>query len=482
MKVVSSEEMSRLETLSEKNGVTTTELMQKAGKQIASFTANFIKANDFKKRVYLLVGKGNNGGDALVAGIELFSKGIEVVAIVTDVNESHSPLASEAKTRFLQMGGKVYPLPLIRSHIPDEGVILDGIFGTGFHGEIRGVYQEMIDYANHSGLPILSIDIASGTGGEGRPIAASVTLAIGFPKSASYLGEGWDYSGIIQTLPIFSEEVEQSARPLFSVVEKSELPLLLPQVKRSRHKYERGFVAVIAGSPGMTGAAYLASLGAFRGGAGIVHLYTQSDLAGYFTHLPELIVKSIDDLASLEKYDAVVIGPGLGREDTMGDLVEEVLSQAKKVVVDGDALYHVAERRLLLPQGAVLTPHQGELNRLLGGQYSKRSQEWLEVSSQYAAKRKITLLAKGGPTFLFGEEPRVIPFGDPGMATAGCGDLLSGIVGAFLAQDLSPHSAALLGASLHGIAGELAAEKVTSYSMNVQDIADQVPQAFKQIQ
>ena len=478
MKVVTSDEMSRLEALSEKNGVTTAELMQKAGKSVASFTKDFIEANGFQKRVYLLVGKGNNGGDALVAGIELFSSGIEVVAIVADANETHSQLASQAKTKFLQMGGKVYPLSLMRSHIPEGGIILDGIFGTGFHGAIRGAYQEMIDYANRSGMPILSIDIASGIGGEGDPIAASVTLSIGFPKSVSYVGNGWDYSGIIQNLPIFSESIEEEATAVFSSVEKAELSHLLPHIKRSRHKYERGFVAVIAGSPGMTGAAFLASLGAFKGGAGIVHLYTPEKLASAFFGLPELIVKPLESLDNLEKYGAIVIGPGLGREEKTGDLVEEVLSEAKKVVIDGDALFHVAERRLLLPAGAILTPHQGELNRLLGGDYPQRSSEWFNVSAQFASKRKITLLAKGGPTFLFGEEPRVIPFGDPGMATAGSGDLLSGMIGALLACGLVSSSAALLGASLHGIAGELAAEKVSSYSMTVQDIADQVPNVF----
>lgn len=481
MKVVTQEEMSRLEVVAEKQGTRTAELMQTAGKRVAAFTADFIEANCLSKKVYLLVGKGNNGGDALVAGIELFSRGFEVVAIVADTNETHSPLASAAKTEFLKKGGKVYPFALIRSHIPEEGVILDGIFGTGFHGQIRGVYQEIIEYANHSGLPILAIDIASGVGGEGHPIEASVTLAIGFPKSPSYLGEGWDYSGIIQTLPLFSEEVQEAAKALFSSVEQEELTHLLPHIQRSRHKYERGFVAVIAGSPGMTGAAYLSSLGAFRGGAGIVHLYTPRELAPFFANLPELIVKPIDQLSTLEKYDAVVIGPGLGRGDKEGDLVEEVLASAKQVVIDGDALYHLAERRLLLPPAAVLTPHQGELNRLLGEEYKKRSDEWLKVCSHYASKRKVTLLAKGGPTFLFAEETRVIPFGDPGMATAGCGDLLSGMIGALLAQGLSSASAALLGASLHGIAGELAAEKVTSYSMTVEDIAEQIPNAFKQL-
>lgn len=482
MKVVTSEEMSRLELLTEKKGVSVDELMQKAGEEIASFTFDFLEANGCEKRVYLLVGKGNNGGDALVAGAHLFSRGVEVVAIVADANESQSPLASAAKTNFLKMGRKVYPFPLIRSHIPEGGIFLDGIFGTGFHGEIRGLYQDMIDYANDSGLPIISIDVASGIGGEGRPIAASVTLAIGFPKAVSYLGNGWDYSGIIQTLPLFKEEVELLAHPYFSLATQQELSHLLPKIKRSRHKYERGFVAIIAGSPGMTGSAFLASLGAFRGGAGMVHLYTHPGLAPFFAELPELIVKPLDELEDLERYDAVVIGPGLGRDEEMGDLVEKVIHEAKKIVIDGDALFHVAERRLLLPKGAVLTPHQGELNRLLDEKFEVRNSEWFKISSDYAEKRGITLLAKGGPTFLFGGSSRVIPFGDPGMATAGSGDLLSGLIGALLSEGLVPESAALLGAALHGIAGELAAKKVTSYSMKAGDIAAEVPQAFSLLQ
>ena len=330
-------------------------------------------------------------------------------------------------------------------------------------------------------MPILSIDIASGIGGEGIPVEASMTLSLGFPKVASYLGEGWDFSGIIQNIPIgIPEAVLKSAEPLFTVVEKSELPPLLPKIYRSRHKYERGYVGIIAGSSGMSGSAFLTALGAFRGGAGIVHLYTDESLLGAFYNLPQLIVKPLSTLKDVDKYDVLVVGPGMGREAEKAELLQEIMPEAKQLVLDGDALYHIAEKKLKIPPGAILTPHHGELERLLGEKFPKRTLEWLHKASKWALDRSLTLLAKGGPTFLFGEKmPRLIPFGDPGMATAGAGDLLSGIIGALVSEGLSAHNGALLGASLHGIAGELAAQKVTSYAMHVGDIAENIPAAFE---
>jgi NAD(P)H-hydrate epimerase len=476
-KVITSDEMGRLESLSEKFGTSPKELMGYAGRRIASFTLSFLEENDLEKKVYLLVGKGNNGGDALTAGTYLLEKGIEVVGILADSEESHSRIASEAKTDFLSQGGRLYPFNLVRKDQNPTGIFLDGIFGTGFKGALKGVYQEMILFANRTGLPILSIDIASGIGGEGVPIEASVTLSLGFPKVPSYLGEGWDYSGHMQTLPIgLPEEVVHGARPQFLSLEKGDLPQFLPKIFRSRHKYERGFVAIIAGSPGMTGSAYLASLGAFRGGAGIVHLYTEEGLDDAFSALPQLIVKPIDQLEKIERYDAVVVGPGL--LPTRDDIFEEVFSQAKKLVIDGEALNAIAKLGLTPPSESILTPHHGELERLLGRRYPQRTLEWFDDSKAWAEEHRVALLAKGGPTFLFGGTPYVIPFGDPGMATAGSGDLLSGILGALLAQGLSSEHSALLGASIHGLAGEIAAELVTSYCMHAGDIAECIPEIF----
>lgn len=257
--------------------------------------------------------------------------------------------------------------------------------------------------------------------------------------------------------------------------------LELPVIVRTRHKYETGYVLGISGSPEMPGAAALASLATLRSGAGIIRLFTQPDTpAANFA--PE-VIREVIDLGRIEeeqeRADALFLGPGLGRTSSAQKMIQKLLPRLKKpTVVDGDGLYHLAMLdHFSLPMGSILTPHHGEMTRLLGGPPTLDScQRWVE-------KHEVTVILKGAPTILFHPKrhPLIVTVGDPGMATAGTGDVLTGIVAALLAQKMPPDQAAPLAVYLHGRSGEIAAEKHTSYGMIASDLIKYLTKAFVEL-
>lgn len=498
MKVVSSKQMAYIESQSYRNGASEEAYMDAAGKGVAHMAESFLEKHRLPKRVYLLCGKGNNAGDAYVAGIELLAKGCSVLAYQLVPASECSPLCQKNLAGFLEAGGNVHEVNNVQEEVTfhEPGIILDALFGTGFHGIARDPYATTIRLANKSSLPILAIDIPSGLDGdtgivEGEAIQAAETIFLGLPKTGFFLQDGWNHVGKLRYVdfglpPSYVEESECDMQMLTHTL----VMPLLPKVINNRHKYQAGFVVGLAGSPGMPGAALLSSAGALCGGAGIVKLLHPKGMEGELSSSPWELIKVPYEtggvtpiLELMDKANALFIGPGLGRSVEAGKLLGAILPKIHKpCVIDADALTLIAENKIPLPEQAILTPHVGEMIRLLKRSAPKPgTQEFLATCQEYAEKHRITLVLKGGPSFIFhaNEIIAVNPCGDPGMATAGSGDVLTGLVAALLAQGVSPHSAAMLGVYLHGTAGEYAAEEMTSYCMTASDILTHLPDAFR---
>jgi len=490
--IVTPDEKKRLEELAYQQGSSASQFMQSAGVTVADVVTKVASA----PVVTLLVGKGNNGGDAYACGTELLSRGFDVVAVHPFPLESCSPLCQQEGKRFVVAGGKVdSPRDALASPTL-RGVVVDGLFGTGLHGQVEGVAARLIELANQSGLKIIAIDIPSGLSGAsgstgGPTIRAHHTVYLELPVIGFFLGEGWESVGQLHRgrfgLP---EALLAHAVGKFDLLLPFASPLL-PQPKRRQHKYDAGYICAFAGSFGMAGAADLATLAALRSGAGIVRLFYQEEMFYELSTLAPEVIKEMWGWDRRERFliearraKSLLLGPGIGRASSAEKLLQWILKTTPlPSAIDADALFWLAHcPRLKLPAGSVLTPHHGEMMKLLRVTEHLREEELWSACQKFAEKRETTLLLKGAPTLVFhpGRKPVLMPWGDPGMATAGSGDVLTGILAAMLAKGLPPQEAALRAAGLHALAGEAAASKLGSHSLIASDLIDNIATVLRE--
>lgn len=496
MKVVKAEEMAKIEAKAFKDGVSEEDLMENAGGIVAEVVLDFVKSIEGKK-IYLLCGKGNNAGDAYVTGRLLIKEGFDVVAYQLVPLKQCSPLCQKNHKIFTKAGGiceTVTKSEQIDWREEDLAIIVDGIFGTGFKGEVKGLFADVIHDANASYCPIFSIDIPSGVNGNtgevsGVAIKAFFTVCLGFPKVGCFLRNGWNYTGRFDYFDIgLPSQYINELQNEFWILPEPIITTLLPSIVRTRHKYSAGYVVGMAGSKYMPGAAMLSGLASLRSGAGIVRIVHPED-----TILPaqpyELIKTPYQEydeetvLGLMNSSSAVFVGPGIGVTPNVIKMVSHLCEGLEvPCVFDADALNILATiPDLSPPPGAVLTPHIGEMHRLLRlDEKHELTLDFLNMCQNYSEQYEVSIVLKGAPTFIIGPEgPHILcPMGNPGMATAGSGDVLTGIIAAFLSQELAPHEAAILGVHTHSLAGDLAHKDKTSYSLIASDIIEQLPEAF----
>ncbi len=407
IKVVTTEEMRRIEKWAIDRGSSEEAFMLEAGKKIAA------AAKQFPGKKVLLIGKENA---ALAAALELKKAGYDV----------RTP---QEATDF------------------DCDFIIDGLLGATSH---------LIDAKK----PILAIDIPS--------CKATITIALGFPKLRLFSKDCWENVGKLQIADIglphaaIDEAVPSAFIPNFEM-------LHLPPQKKSQHKYERGFVLGLGGSSALKGAVKLSGFAALHAGAGIVKMFTLEDIGPVADELIcQLFSKKLWEEA-LTKAQSVFIGPGLGRTSAAKELLLS-LNIEKPCVVDADALFFLTD----FPKKSILTPHAGEMARLLKNTGYTNEQAFVDAKG-------VILVLKGAPTKILapGQLPIIIPRGDPGMATAGSGDVLTGILAALLAQGMPLLDAAILGVSLHAFSGEAAALENTSYGYSASDLIKTLPKALE---
>jgi len=494
MKIVTPKEMSRIESIAYSEGLEEGIFMESAGRGVAEKVFQFCEELTLGKKILLLCAKGNNSGDAYVAGTYLLSAGFTVTAFQPVSLEECSPLCQQNAHRFFSFGGgKLDQFPDSQALFQQFDLIIDGMFGTGFHGKLRDPYQTVVLAVNESDLPVIAIDIPSGLNGEtgeGAGIHASETIYLGLPKQGFFLSQGWNHVGNLESVNFgLSEKYIDQADAQFRLITHDQCEILRPQIQRNRYKYQAGTVIGVAGSRGMPGAAMLASLAALRGGAGMMRLIHPAGMEVELSSSPYELIKlpyesgDYDFIVEhVNQGKAAFFGPGIGRTDAMVELCQQVLPRIEvPTVVDADALTILSQHDIVLPKETVLTPHSGEMARLLGVDSPKKIDlEFLGACRQYCEAKKVTLILKGGPSWIFhpGEPTWVNPTGTPGMATAGSGDVLTGLLASLISQGLSPYHAAIYGVYVHGLAGEFAATEKTPYSLIASDIITSFPAAF----
>ncbi|HSX38564.1 MAG TPA: NAD(P)H-hydrate dehydratase [Chlamydiales bacterium] len=476
-KVVSSQEMARIDKQALLEGCREEDFINESGKKIASRAIQFIESHHLPKEIALLIGKGNKGADAFAAGIELLEEGYRVVAYLCFSPETCSEWNQKKGGQFgKRRGQKIAFYEGQHLKLDSVSLIIDGLLGTGFKGKVEGKIETAILMANASRQAILAIDLPSGLDGttgalHGACIQAAATVTLGLAKSGLFLREGWNQIGHLTVADFgLPAHLVERAQEIAYLPNPAFFPL--PPIVRNRHKYRAGYVVGFSGSEKMKGAPKMAGLAALRAGAGIVRIFHNGSIG----EAPmELICQKWNVKEwrrELKRSNAVFAGPGLGLND-LKRWMKEICCPA---VFDADAL----QKGAMFPKRSILTPHRGEMLRLLGLKALPIEEAFLARCQKFAEKKNIILVLKGAPTYLFSLSlpPLIIPYGDPGMATAGSGDVLTGVLAALLAQKMDPYDAAALGVYLHAIAGEKAAAAKTSYGLIAKDLIDFLPNAW----
>lgn len=492
MKVVSSKEMASLESKSYEQGCSEEIFMQNAAIGVANIVKEFVIEKKLKKSALILAGKGNNAGDAYEAGSYLLDEGFKVIACSGSGDEGESPLCRKQKRLFTLKGGELFDAKKLLN-LSWDGIIIDGIFGTGLKSAPKDPYGEMIRWANKTKAPIIAVDIPSGLSGDtgevfGDAISARITVALGLPKIGFFLQEGWNLIGELKYVDFgLPQSIIDGFQTPFRIYEKEKGLEALPPIKRNRHKYEAGEVICLAGSPGMPGSANLATLAVLRSGAGMVKLYHPKGMESELSSSAYEVIKipyenSEQIIQSANDANAFLVGPGLGRMDSCCQLLKEVFSKIEvPCVIDADALFFYAKKAFEVPKDSILTPHLGEMNRILGIKTHIVTLDYLKRCLEFSKEKEIILVLKGGPSFIFSPEGLVWInlTGDPGMATAGSGDVLTGIIAGLLAQKMKPLDAACAGVCIHGWSGEIASKIMSPYCMIASDIIHYLPKVFR---
>lgn len=453
-------------------------LMQRAASGLAAVCAALL-GRVYGSRVVLLVGSGDNGGDALYAGVRLARRGARVEAVLAG-GKTHQ----EGLDAFLQAGGRV----AAGEALGKADLIIDGLVGIGGVGALREPYAQLAQAANRAPGLVVAVDVPSGVdAGTGRVAGAAVraqtTVTMGACKSGLLVDPGAGHVGRLELIDIGLGAYLPDAD--VAALTDADVEDLLPRPGADSDKYRRGVVGIAAGSDQYTGAAVLAVGGALRAGAGMVRYVGPREPVGQVrSHWPEAVITELDDpvLDGVGRVQAWVLGPGLGTGGWARALAEQVLASDVPVLVDADALTLVARDRGLLRRTApvLITPHAGELARLLETPRERIEASRLEYARRASAELGVTVLLKGSTTVVAEEErpARVNTTGTPWLATGGTGDVLAGVAGALLAAGLGTYDAGSCAAYLHGRAGAIAADGAP---LAAADVAAAMPEAMRSV-
>ncbi|WP_326598613.1 NAD(P)H-hydrate dehydratase [Streptomyces sp. NBC_01803] len=435
-------------------------LMARAAAGLAAACAELLGRRRYGARVVLLVGSGDNGGDALYAGARLARRGVAVTAVTVSPGRAHPGGLAALRAA----GGRVVGPADAERAIARARLVVDGITGIGGRGGLRPEAGEPARLAAERGVPVVAVDLPSGVDADtgevaGPAVRAALTVTFGTHKPGLLIDPAREYAGEVRLVDI-GIGPELPAEPDVAALEDADVSALLPRPAAESDKYRRGVVGVAAGSARYPGAAVLAVGGALRGGAGAVRYVGQAPadtmvLARY----PETLVSG-GPPHKAGRVQAWVVGPGLGDGPEARAAVADVLAAGVPVLVDADGLRLLdPEQVRARPAPTLLTPHAGEAAALLGTERRRVEESRLASVRALAERYGATVLLKGSTTLIAapgGGPVRVNPTGTPWLATAGSGDVLSGLTGALLAAGLPPMDAASTAAYLHGEAAHLA--------------------------
>ncbi len=502
MKIFNSQQIHEIDMATcEAQHIDSIELMERAANAV---TYEIISRFVPPKRIVVIAGPGNNGGDALAVARMLIEQGYRKVEIFLFNIKGHlSHDCEEERKRLIMIDGVDFN-EITREFTPPalgkDDVVIDGLFGAGLKEPLKGGFVALARYINESGAYVVSIDMPSGMAVESNDthntrdmVHANLTLSFQSPKLSFFFEENADVIGEWQLLDIDLDEAKMKEMPTdYILVESRNVRPKLTRRHPFTGKRDYGSVLLFAGNLGMMGAAVLAARAALRSGAGLATVHSAAAGLGIVqTAVPEAMFEPdrderfITDMTIHHNHQAIAAGPGIGTHEQTIDALERMLKTARTpLILDADALNCIAKRPALLsmlPAKSIITPHIGEFDRLFGE--SKSSEERLRKAISKAKYYNIIIVLKGHHTATVRPTGKVYfnSTGNPGMATAGAGDVLTGVIAAFLAQGYHPELAATIGVYIHGLAGDMAAEELGEYGMVAGDISDRVGRAIRAV-
>lgn len=507
MKIFSSKDIKDLDVATCKaQGITSLDLMERAANEVVKvITAKVLP----KTRIVVVAGPGNNGGDALAVSRILAEQGYSKIEVfLFNVRGELSEECEAQKKKLIESEAQVQFTEITTSFIPPQltvnDVIIDGLFGVGLRDPLTGGFASVAHLINDSGAFVISIDIPSGLSGEWNNnvryrdvVHANLTLTFQFPKLSFFFAEHADLLGehVVLNIRLDPKAIKEKKSDWMLVESRTIRPLL-----HTRHpfsaKRDFGSVMMFAGSMGMMGAAVLCARAALKCGAGLATVHSpRTGITILQTSVPEAMFEPdrnervISDMSLHHSHQAVAVGPGIGTNELTINALESLLKTCKSpLVLDADALNCIVKRPALLsmlPARTVITPHIGEFDRLFGEQSSseQRLKKAIEMATHYniiiVLKSHYTMIVRPGSTgkanVYFNST------GNPGMATAGAGDVLTGVIAGFMAQGYQPEYAATIGVYIHGLAGDIASEEIGEYGVVASDICDRLGRAIKAV-
>lgn len=494
-------------------GVPSIVLMENAGRQVVAAMERQFQ-DLYARRVAVVCGKGHNGGDGFVVARVLAAAGAEVSVYlaVPETTVRGDARRTLAALRALDVDVADASEPdgwgACVSQIAQAGLIVDALFGTGLSRPLAGHWGDVADALNAIGVPIVSVDLPSGLSADtgaiiGPTVEAALTVTLGAPKIPLLVPPAATRAGelAVADIGVPASVIEVVSGPLTEVITEEWARAYLEPRPDELHKGECGRVLVVAGSTGKTGAAGLAGAGALRGGAGLVTVATPRSCQDAVSVLmPEYMTLGLDstpagtvdgpavDTVLQERCDVLAIGPGMGQAPEVRDVIRALVARSTvTLVLDADAINAFIEEPRALVGGSgrdiVVTPHPGEMARLTERTVEYVQAHRLEVAREFATSQRLYVVLKGSRTLVAAPDGRVLinMTGNPGMATGGTGDVLTGVVAAWLAQGLEPLAACALAVYVHGMAGDLAAGVHGEVGLIATDVVSQLGPAVKRL-
>lgn len=479
------------------------DLMERAAEKL---TAAIIEEYGQKDKIVVFAGSGNNGGDALAVARMLLRRGYNVSTYLFNISGHISDDCAANKKRLIDDNADAKFTEVTVNFDPpkldNKTLIVDGLFGTGLKKPLTGGFAALVKYINNSQAAVISIDTPSGLMPEDNTynikdniVKADVTLTLQQQKLSMMFAENSKYVGRLRVLDIgLSPEYIANTACLYSTIDGRAVATKMLRRNEFANKGDMGHALLVAGSYGMAGAAILAAKACMRGGAGKTTVLTaRENRMALQTAVPEAVLKLDEDKEIITEsvdtnaYSAMGIGPGLGTdEDTAIAMISQLQRTTCPTVVDADALNMLASHSAWmqqLPEGLILTPHPKELDRLMGAAAAS-DHDRLTNARELAERLEAFVLLKGHHTALCSPDGRVVfnTSGNAGMATAGSGDVLTGLLTALLARGYERYDACLTAMYLHGLAGDIAIQTTGEESLIASDIVDNLPKAFMQLQ
>lgn len=502
MKIFGNDTLRAIDKLTiENEGVTSLELIERAAEAITNEIMLRWRPN---KKVSVFAGPGNNGADALVVSRMLIEQGFTPEIYLFNIGRKHlNSECAQCRDCLIEMGYTNIIEVVDNFRLPEldpDQLVIDGLFGSGLKNSLMGGFITLVRYINESQATIVSIDVPSGLHGDWNPspvnrdiIHANLTLTIQLPRLAFLFKENAELVGEWKILDIgLSADAIRNAPTDFYFVEKSDIRQVIRRRDSFASKADCGSGLIIAGSYGMMGAAVLCAKGALRSGAGKITVH--SPRCGYSvmqSSVPEVLFDAdshdivLKDIVPSRNYNAIAVGPGIGVNEATVTTLEEFLKRSQSpVILDADALNCIAKRPALLnyiPTDSILTPHAAEFDRIFG--VHKNDECRLQKAIEMARKYGVIIVLKGRYTAIVRRDGRVYfnSSGNAALATAGSGDVLTGLMLGFMAQGYAPEIASLISVYVHGVAGELASEEHGIHGVTAGDVAQNVGRAIKQI-